>query len=221
MRSYFLILSACISMSLSYAQSYNKWSVEVGFGNHFGLQPSSGKSGFHQFQAIQLGARYMFNPYIGLMGTGGYDLLDFKGLGSDNQQLVRTSLQAVINVGNLCNFQSKTNHVGLLFHTGVGSTHMFAKQHKIANPRDPAIKNVDDIFSVYLGLSPQFKLHERVTLYLDYSLSANFKQDNTFDFSKKLSGNGIGGAVHNMFIGLRFNLGSYKEHADWTGFMGG
>lgn len=215
MRIFILTLTVCLSTLFSSAQNYNRWSVEVGFGNHFGLKPAINKTNFSQIQAVQLGGRFMANEYIGVMVNVGYDLLDFNGMGKNNQNLIRTSVQGVINIGSICNFQAKTAHFGMLFHTGIGATHLKSKAHYKTNPRDPLFKNSDDMFSVYVGLTPQFKLHSRVTLYVDYTLSANFKQDNSYDFSSKLSGDGIGGAVHNLMLGLRFNLGKHKEHADW------
>jgi OOP family OmpA-OmpF porin len=206
----------CLLTTLASAQSYNKWSVNVGFGNHFGMNPASAKTRLYQMQTVGAGGRYMFNQYIGVMLTGTYDFLDFDGMGSNNQQMVRTDIQGVINIGNLCNFQKKTKTFGLLFHAGIGGTHLFSKSSKQTDARDPLFKNTDDMFNVAIGLTPQFKLHSRISLFVDYTLLANFKQDYAYDFSSKLTGKGIGGNLHSLMIGLRFNLGPNANHIDWA-----
>lgn len=211
---------ACFLTVVASAQTYNKWSVSLGIGNHFGLQPTSATSRAYNIQSTQVGGRYMFNPYIGIMLTAGYDFVDFDGMGSANSNIVRTDLQGVINIGALCNFSAKTSKFGLIYHSGFGGTHLWSKAYNRANAADPLFKNSDDMFNVVTGITPQFKLSSRFTLFVDYSFLVNFKQDMSYDFKNRLSGKGVGGNMHNVTIGLRFNIGSHSEHADWTNRIG-
>lgn len=207
---------ACFLTTWASAQTYNKWSVSAGIGNHFGLQPATAKTRAYNIQSTQIGGRYMFNPYIGIMLTAGYDFLDFDGMGGANSNLIRTDLQGVINIGALCNFSAKTSKFGLIYHSGFGGTHLWSKAYHRDNAADPMFKNTDDMFNVVNGITPQFKLSNRITLFVDYSFLVNFKQDMSYDFQTKLSGKGVGGNMHNVTVGLRINLGEYNTHADWT-----
>ncbi len=201
---------------LLFSQTYNRWSVSAAFGNHFGMKPTTNKTRFYQPQSIQLGGRFMANQYIGVMLNLGYDFLDSEGNGVRNQHLVKTSLQGVINIGGICNFQRRVDWFGILFHTGISATHLISPSDKRADARDPLFKNVDDIFGLVVGLTPQFKLSNRLTLFFDYSFQMNFMQDMSYDFNTKIAKNARTGYLSNLFVGLRVNLGKYKEHADWN-----
>ncbi len=201
-------------------QNFNRVALELGIGNHFSMKPAQAKMNFLNLNSVNGGVRFMITPYIGILANGGYDFLNFDGLGSNDQHLITTQLQGVVNVGNLCNFQSVTSHFGLLFHAGIGSSHLFSKETHQDDARDPLFKNVDDMFNVMMGLRPQVRLNKNMTLFLDYTLVANFKQDFSYDFAERLSAKGIGGNMHSLKLGLSISFGQFSEYADWKPYLG-
>ena len=201
-------------------QNFNRLALHVAVGNHFAMSPAQAKMDFLNLHAVNGGVRFMFTPYIGIMATGNYDFLDFKGLGSNNQNLIRTEVQGVVNVGNLCNFQQVSQDIGFLFHAGIGSSHLFSKETKRDDAKDPLFKNVDDMFNVMMGIRPQVRLNKHMTLFLDYTLVANFKQDFSYDFAERLSAKGIGGNMHSLKLGLSVSFGQFSEYADWQPYLG-
>ncbi len=75
------------------------------------------------------------------------------------------------------------------------------------------------MFNVVSGITPQFNLGSRLTLFVDYSYVINFKQDMSYDFQTRLSGKGVGGNLHSITIGLNFILGkkyNYGNHIEYV-----
>ena len=214
MKSIILTTITCVISFWISAQSFNRWSVSAGFGNHFGLYPTPVKIRALNLHSYHVGGRYMFSSYIGISLTAGYDFLDFEG--AVNSNLLHTDLQGVINIGNLCNFRAKTSWFGLLYHSGIGATHLWSKSTKNLNADDPLFKNTDDMLNIVSGFTPQFKLGNRISLFLDYSVLINFRQDYSYDFSIRLTSLGVGGIVNFTTVGLSISLGKYSSHSDWV-----
>lgn len=212
-----LILSIFIGATLAASAQdgdFNKWSIGYSLGGHFWAKPTSSTS--LNLQNLQvshhdLNGRYMFNNRLGIMLDLGYDFLDYRGLGKQNTHFFRTSLQSVVNVGDIVKLQTLCKRFGLLFHAGAGYSMMWQK-----NPVDTG---KDNMIHVIAGITPQLKLSERVALKADLTGIANYRQDNTFDFGKKLSSKntlGHAGILFNATLGINVYLGKHKTHADWT-----
>ena len=83
------------------------------------------------------------------------------------------------------------------------------------NPVDfPDGEDVDRVGNLLAGVTLQVKLSPRVSLYGDYTIKGNFRQDTGFD---GLDVNGWPNRPHVMkgTIGLSVALGKKAAHADW------
>lgn len=215
-----LLLSTLFATSLFYAQTettdYNKWSIEASGGMHKPARPLA--SGYYtdspSFSQFAIGTRYMFNNKAGLKLDFGYQMMeDGKNSHPFESNFWRVSLQGVINVGNVLDFHNWTNSLGLLFHAGAGYGQL--------NPKKPVeLNNPDQVVNIMAGITPQLKLAERVALNGDLSLLGNFRQDVTWDGSRKISTRGFNSYMVNVSIGLNVYLGKHEKHADWVGEAG-
>src|SRR5690554_1484666 len=195
---------------------FNKFSIEVSGGMHIPVTPNdfiedSDYSGFQQFQAS---ARYMISPMFGLKAYFGTNKFDAGEIGEDRHQgkdlhnlFTRIGIEGVVNLGDLFNMSPRfVAKNGILFHAGAGLT--------FSSPS--TIQGVDRMGTVTFGITPQRKLSERFSIFLDASYIINPKQHYSYsgelmssDFASQ-----VGGYV-NLNIGLAVYLGSQKEHADW------
>lgn len=191
---------------------YNKWSIEGGLGLNSPYNAFS--SGYDtkdiNFFGAELGVRHMLNEYFGLKLNLAYD----RFVENDNSPEFTTgmynlSFQGVANLGRMMKFQSWTNTFNLLGHGGVGISSL----EYDAPAAGVDGEDVDYVGNVQGGVTLQVKLSPRVSLYGDYSMIGNFKQDMAFDGVAPWRGN----RPHVMkgTIGLSVALGSKGAHADW------
>lgn len=217
MRILQFIFLLAISTSI-YAQTaeFNKWSVGLNVGMHDGLRPVLNGTKVHQIHHYGANVRYMMNNSSGLMLDFGYDFLDFYGLGTANTHYVRTNIQGVGNVGHVLHFEEWTKRFGLLVHGGFGMSHLFGKD--TADYTDTRLfKKSDDMVNLTFGISPQFKINERIALTGDISMINNIRQNVTFDMTSPITGmGGIRGSFYNASIGIQFYIGKNERHADWV-----
>ena len=187
---------------------YNKWSIELDAG---GSKPYRTFSNEHtpgeiEFITANLGARYMFNTKFGLKTDIGYSTWDSDTF---DTEYYRGSLQAVFNIANIVDTKSTFfKNFGLLLHAGAGLSVLNYEE-----PRDDFEWTAHGI----VGLTPQIKLSNRVSLQADLSLISNILQDSTFDGTQSISGDRfLDGSILTATIGLAINLGKHATHADWT-----
>lgn len=200
-----------VTMHTNAQSDYNKWSLDLKGGIHKPAVPFA--SGYHtdtpSFWQGSLGVRYMFNNYFGLRADFGYSSLE----GGDNSNefksdYMRSTLQGVVNAGNLLNFNDWTNTIGLLVHAGIG--------YSMNKPSEPIeFDDADQMMNVMVGISPQFRLGNRVALTTDVSLFTHSFQDHTWDGTAKTNRRGFQALAINTSIGLSFYLGGNDVHADW------
>ncbi|MDT8417619.1 MAG: outer membrane beta-barrel protein, partial [Lutibacter sp.] len=117
------IMLLCIISLNAQEKNYNQWSVEAEAGVHKPANPFS--LGYYTSTPSLwqggLGVRYMFNDKFGVKLDAGYNSIE----NDDDSQAFetkyfRTSLQGVVNMGNVLNFKSWTNTINLLAHGGMG-----------------------------------------------------------------------------------------------------
>jgi outer membrane protein OmpA-like peptidoglycan-associated protein len=212
-----LILSIFIGTTLTTSAQvtdFNKWSIGYSLGGHLWTKPSSSaNANLQNFQISHhdLNGRYMFNNRLGIMLDVGYDFFDFRGLGGQNTHHIRTSIQSVVNIGDIIKLHTLHERFGLLLHAGVGYSGMWQKH--------PKETTTDDMANFIAGLTPQLRLSDHWSLKADASVIVNYKQDNTYDFLKKLNANNTinnTGLFFNLSLGVTYYIGKHKTHADWT-----
>ncbi|TXI68916.1 MAG: OmpA family protein [Flavobacterium sp.] len=191
---------------------FNKWSVDVNAGLSKPTAPFSTNyySSNANFIHGDLGVRYMLNNKFGLKLDFGLDSFkndsesfEFEG------KYYRTSLQGVVNLGRVLNFEDWTNTINLQAHSGVGFSFM----------TNDKFDGNDDMTNFILGLTAQFKLSNRVALNADFSMINNINQEYTFDGVQDpavASDRGFNSTLYNASLGLSIYLGKHERHADWV-----
>ncbi len=199
-------------------QEYNRWSIELEAGVHKPAVPFTPGYYVNTPDLWQggLGVRYMFNEKFGAKLDFGYNSIE-----SDENSLpfkteyYRTSLQGVVNVGNVLNFRSWTNTFNLLIHGGMGYS-----ANKPSEPNE--FENADQMLNLMAGITPQIRLGKSVALTGDLSVLGHVRHSATWDGAQPLnevvsnnSTRGLNGYLVNASIGLTLYLGEHDVHADW------
>ncbi|MEX2350197.1 MAG: OmpA family protein [Flavobacteriaceae bacterium] len=199
-------------------QEYNRWSIELEGGVHKPAVPFS--PGYYtntpDLWQAGLGVRYMFNDKFGAKLDFGYNNIE-----SDENSLpfkstyYRSSLQGVVNVGNVLNFRSWTNTFNVLVHGGFGYS-----ANKPSEPNE--FDSADQMLNLMAGITPQIRLGKSVALTGDLSVLGHVRHSTTWDGAQPLdavvsnnSTRGLNGYMVNASIGLTLYLGNNDVHADW------
>ena len=208
--SFLFITSLVVAQEEFEQQDYNRWSFELATG--FQKPGAPAESGYFtatpSFGQYSVGARYMMNNRFGLKADVGYNMFE----NADNSKpfksnYLRASLQGVFNLGSILKFETWTNTIGLLGHTGVG--------YSVLMPKEPVDHGKDQMLHGIIGVTPQFKLTEWMALTTDLSILTHIRQDDTWDGVGKNVNKGLGGTLVNLSAGLTFYLGQNEQHADW------
>ncbi|WP_339882277.1 OmpA family protein [Polaribacter vadi] len=193
------------------AQDYDHWSIDIGGGMH--QAGSTLSPGFSEniFGQGHIGYRYMFNEKFGLRLDLGYNSFTAN---EDSQPFTsnyyRASLEGVVNLGSVLKFRTWTNRFNLLAHGGVGAASL--------NITDPVDNGGDVMFAMNFGITPQFKLNNRFSLFLDFSSIIHFYQEDNFDGGPNSATRESNISLFNTSIGLNIALGKNKQSADfWRG----
>ena len=210
----FLLFSFLISTSILFGQdnAINKLSIDGGVGFNNSILPfTSGYSNsyFNPFN-LNIGARKMVNNKFGFKVDFGYDYLSESGKSLKfNTHYVRTSFQGVANLATILQFNTFTQKFGLLAHGGAGFSSMLAKNHKL-------LKETDEMVHLIFGLTPQYKVNEKIALNIDISKIQNFKQHYTFDYNSHNPANARRGSLANLTVGISYKIGPAERHYDWV-----
>lgn len=220
MKKITLLFVLLLSGSFLFAQSdeksgsnyndYNHWSIELQAGMTKPLRPM--KSGYStrtpEFWQGDIGVRYMINENFGFKVDFGYNFFENHGHANDfKSELMRTSLQGVVNLGSVLGFRDWTNRLNLLAHGGVGYGRL--------TPKEPAKLSTDQLAFGVIGLTPQLRLGNHFALTADASVYGNVRQNYTFDGTGTTSTRGFNGMFVNTSIGLTYYMGGQEKHADW------
>ena len=203
-------------------ETFNKWSLEVEFGQAKGAKPytdlyygnNPGKFfGGIAINHVGFGARYMFSPKFGVKANLNFDnLQEQQNSGSLPFQMKHTQFsgEGVANLIRLFDIQKQAKRFGLLFHFGFQISYM--------QPGIGPYKNVHEWNGgIVGGLSPQFRIFKNVSLFGDVSVNSNVRQHFNWDgqtFSDPK--NNLTGSLFRTSIGISVALGKGKIHGDWA-----
>lgn len=222
----FLIVSLSFG---SYAQDsliedYNKFSVEANVGLNspndlftpgaYTVDPNEYLN-FNTIGHFDLGVRYMINTKFGLKLDGAYDIIEpSKNNGSipfESKQY-RLGFQGVMNLGNVLDFRSFSGRLGLLVHAGL-QVSRFEPVSRGDVVFDVTVENGGFIF----GVTPQFKISNRIVLTTDATFIQNTRRHLTWDGSPvNVSESNLRSSMINFSAGVVVNLGKHDIHADWV-----
>ncbi len=207
-----LIFLLFIGLSVnSQTSNWNQWSLDLGAGFNKPMQPKGlGNYPLAGFINVQAGARYMMNSKFGIRVAGEFNRFKSEYAGDTYRtQAVGGNLQAVMNLGRICNFEDWTKSISILAHGGAGINVLTD-----ASPQNK-IDGIDKFGSIILGVTPMFKLSSRVALTTDLSIIGNFRQHHTFDYREKHQLKGLDGYYATATLGLSIYLGKESSHVDW------
>lgn len=206
------------------AQEFNKWSIETNVGFNKAMAPLTAGylSPTLNVGHVDLGVRHMFNEKFGAKIDYGFG--SFKEVQDNSPEFdtkyFRLNLQGVANVGRIMNFESFSNRLGMLLHSGAGIGVVNAEMNRYNDFNDR-------VYTLIFGLTPQIKLSEKIALVGDISTILNGRQTVTFDGATAIlpstmpnaaTNNGFFGANGTWWtgtLGLNIYLGKEAQHADW------
>lgn len=205
------LLIVVTSLLLSFqtnGQEFDKWSLDLGAGvQTIGAQINTGYSA-KIFGQGNLGVRYMFNEKFGLRLDLGYNKIEANSSSLPfSSNYYRASVQGVINVGNVLKFNTWTNRINLLAHGGIGIG--------ILNNTIPVVSGNEFTVPISLGITPQFKISERIAIFADFSSIINFHQTTTFNGTPFTDWRESNVSLFNTSIGLNIAFGRYRKLADF------
>jgi OOP family OmpA-OmpF porin len=169
------------------------------------LSPGYNTDGLFQ---TNLGFRYMFNERFGIRLDLGYN--SFKATSESlpfKSNYYRASLEGVVNLGNILKFNTFSKRFGLLAHAGVGAASL--------NVTEPNDNGGDLMYAMNVGITPQYKLNDRFSLFLDFNSFVHFYQSYNFDGGQNTAIRESNISLMNASIGLNIALGKNKQSADF------
>ncbi|NUY79901.1 OmpA family protein [Flavobacterium sp. MAH-1] len=217
------------SKEVSIEDTYNKWTIEAGVGQARGMRPytegyySSNPNsvlGSIRLNSYSLGVRYMISPKFGFKIDGNYDKFenndDTESKPFEVQQL-RFQVQGVINASRLLNLEEVINRFGLLAHGGLSYGRITPKLDTGIDPvGGPSNEGrTENNLGVVFGLTPQFRILDRLAIYLDVSSIYNFRQHFAWDGHYSNEDQNLQGQMLTGSLGLSYSLGSNPLHGDW------
>ena len=216
MKNLFCILAVLFSVQVN-SQSMNKSSIGFNIGGHDGMSKTNHYTRLHQLNHYELNYRYMMNNRFGLKFDAGFDNFQFVDDHPATNAL-RFSIQPTFNLTDLLHMNNFTTRWGILLHMGAGYAVMWNKEvrgpNEILNLKEGS---VDEILQGIIGLTPQFKLNERLSINGDIAFMGNIRQNYGFDFeSAPIQGGGFSGYYATATIGFSYYIGKSKNNADWT-----
>ena len=216
MKNLFCILAVLFSVQVN-SQSMNKSSIGFNIGGHDGMSKTNHYTRLHQLNHYELNYRYMMNNRFGLKFDAGFDNFQFVDDHPATNAL-RFSIQPTFNLTDLLHMNNFTTRWGILLHMGAGYAAMWNKEvrgpNEILNLKEGS---VDEILQGIIGLTPQFKLNERLSINGDIAFMGNIRQNYGFDFeSAPIQGGGFSGYYATASIGFSYYIGKSKNNADWT-----
>ena len=216
MKNLFCILAVLFSVQVN-SQSMNKSSIGFNIGGHDGMSKTNHYTRLNQLNHYELNYRYMMNNRFGLKFDAGFDNFQFVDDHPATNAL-RFSIQPTFNLTDLLHMNNFTTRWGILLHMGAGYAAMWNKEvrgpNEILNLKEGS---VDEILQGIIGLTPQFKLNERLSINGDIAFMGNIRQNYGFDFeSAPIQGGGFSGYYATATIGFSYYIGKSKNNADWT-----
>jgi OOP family OmpA-OmpF porin len=199
-------------------KNYNRWSVNLNAGTNIAIRPftegyyATNQNYFNnpQFNHISFNVRKMFNTKFGiLLDFGYYNFSADSGSPDFNNNMFRTTLQGVLNMHRVMNWEEFTETFGLQFHVGAGLSFLEA-------PETRTFSNYDNINSILGGATVLIKASDKVVFNLDFTMVSNLSHHMNLDGQSRLSASANrSGALYTTSFGLTVYFGQKDKHADW------
>lgn len=211
-----IILSvSLLLLGNAYAQDakFNKLAIDANIGINNVMTPRN-TNGYGELGgmdrlknlSLNISGRYNISNKFGAGLYLGYSSIP--NVKDDNSStFITVSTQGVINLSNLLGFESILNNkLRVLAHAGPG----------IGLLTNSKTKGRDMMLLVALGLTPQFKINDKLSLNLEFQAIATYLQNRRWDFNSKSPSRD--GVMAQATIGVSyyaFGPNKDKVHADW------
>ncbi|MBI2257664.1 MAG: OmpA family protein [Flavobacteriia bacterium] len=210
----FILAYIIILNSIFYSQKeFDQYSLEINGGTV--IKNDTACCNKPIYLHVDLGGRFMFTPVHGIKMNFAMSNFtkDFE-FTADKTYLYRYSLEYIYNIGRSMHFEKKTQRFSVLAHVGVGIT---VQKYRYSLYFTSWKKNKsDERAGIVIGITPQFKINDRITFHSDLSYSANLYQDYSKGFHwSDFSKNSRDGNYFIFMLGSAFCFGKKKIHADW------
>lgn len=194
----------------------NKLSLSINTGSLIPWSRIAYQNKYSPISSIALDSRYMFNHDKGLRFNAGYNVFSFKG-GVPSTHGVQFTLGPAFNLLAL----EKQKRFGLVASAALGyfanwNRDIYDQASFVVRPKKGS---VDEGIQGMIGISPQFKLTNRINIHLEVQVLANFLQQQGFDFydnDNSPYNNRYWSSYGNVSAGFTVYLGRCKEHVDWS-----
>ena len=214
-------ISFTVLALLSNAQFIKKLSLDVNVGGRFGGAISDScfcsipvdtiskekavlSPGIH----VDGGVSYRLNELISLRGGISYDVFTTSlGSESDNSSLMSASIEAVLNLNKLKFLELTNEKIDLNFHSGFGLSSLSNTKFKEGKEfSDPGIKGNDDMINIIFGLTPQYKLTDKISINLDLACRLLLKQNMYVNPNQDATVNDKIGSIFNVAVGATYKF---------------
>ena len=197
-----------MSFLINAQEDYDHWSIDIGGGIHQAVSTISPGFSENILGQGHIGYRYMFNEKFGLRLDLGYNSFTANKHSSPfKSNYYRATLEGVINLGNILKFNTWTSRFNILTHAGVGAASL--------NITEPVDNGGDILYAMNVGVTPQYKLTNRFSIFLDFNSFIHFNQSDNFDGGPNTSSRESNISLINTSIGLNIALGRNKQSADF------
>ena len=187
----------------------NKWSLGLGFNTHYPTVPVA--TSVKLPWGLNGNVRYMFNSKFGLSANMGYDKFSPRNENiTSDANVLSSNIQGVINLTDVLGFDTWTKTIGLQLHAGAGLSNLWSADNNAKFGKG------DKFINFTGGISPVFRLGDRVSLFADLSFIGTLSQSHTFDYMASFNRQGFDAYYLTQSIGLNVYLGSSETHADFT-----
>ena len=154
------------------------------------------------------GVSYRLNELISLRGGISYDgFTTSLGSESDNSSLMSASIEAVLNLKKLKFLELTNEKMDLNFHSGFGLSSLSNTKFKEGKEfSDPGIKGNDDMINIIFGLTPQYKLTDKISINLDMACRLLLKQNMYVNPNQDATVNDKIGSIFNVAVGATYKF---------------
>jgi len=220
--SFFVLIISFVISNNTFGQEkkgkeYNKLSIDFNIGANKPFEPFTPgyRTPTFNFISTNTGLRYMFNNNFGMRADFGFD--SFKNAPESKEfksNLFRGSIQGVASLGNVLDFRDFSEKFSLLFHGGLGLA-------SLRNENSDGIFNwknnrASEMMSFMFGFTPQYKISEKFSVNLDWTLYRHLYQGRTFDMNSKTNVRGFDATMAALSLGVSYYIGKKEKHADWV-----
>ena len=211
--------------------NFNTWSLELNVGTNKAIRPfavgysASGDNRFFNFTGFNhfdIGVRKMLNTKFGFKFDFGADIIESQDGKTDSKTYhsnqYKIAFQGIFNLGRLLGFETFTKRIGLLLHGGPQAAIFHGKEPTYKPSTTEIIgyrKHVEYNGGYMLGLTPQFRITDRLVATGDFSVMVNSRQHLNWDGSYSNDETNLSGVMNNISLGLTYYFGKKQKHADW------